>query len=333
MVGEAQAPRSDLAQPPRPTRWYPPRMQQRASRADWLIFLGLGFAWGTSYVFIKLGIQTLGTFTLIAARLAIGFLLLAGVVAFARESLPRDRRLYGHLAVMAILSITLPFALITSAERLVPSNLAAILNGTVPLFAIVIAALFLHDEPLTVGRVAGLVIGYLGVIVVVWRDGTGGAPPNLLGELMLIASAVCYGLGAVYARRNVRGVRPMIIALVQVGFACVITATIAFVTESPLSADWTPTALLSVLWLGVIGSGLAYLANFRLLYRLGAGRTSLVAYLLPIVGIVAGSLVFSETVDAKILLGTALVLGGVTLVNSRYGQRRLFGRTPPATRA
>lgn len=304
-------------------------MQQRSTRADWLVFLGLGLAWGTSYVFIKLGIQTLGTFTLIAGRLGVGFALLATVVAVAREKLPPFGRIYLHLAVMGVLSVVLPFALITTAERTVDSSLAAILNGAVPLFAIVIAALFLHDEPFTVGRLAGLLIGYVGVVVVVWRGSTGGGPAaDLTGELLLVASAVCYGVGAVYARRNIRGVRPMIPALFQVGFAFVITAVIAVATERPLEG-WVPTAFVAVLWLGLIGSGLAYLANFRLLFRWGAGRTSLVAYLLPIVGIVAGGIVFGETVEPRVLLGTGLVFAGVALVNSRWGQRRIFGRTPP----
>jgi drug/metabolite transporter (DMT)-like permease len=305
-------------------------MQQRTTPADWLVFVGLGLAWGTAYVFIKLGIETLGTFTLIAGRLGIGLALLAGVVAFSRDALPRDPRVYRHIAVMSVLSISLPFTLITSAEHLVDSTMAAILNGTVPLFAIVIAALVLHDEPLTVGRVVGLVVGYGGSVGVGGRAPAGAVPPDLTGEILLLLSAVCYGLGAVYARRNVRGVRPMHIAAIQVAFAFVTTGVIAVLLERPWTEAWPPSSILAVLWLGIIGSGLAYLANFRLLYRLGAGRTSLVAYLLPVVGIVAGGLVFGETVGPRVLAGTALVIGGVAIVNSRFGSRTLLGRAAPS---
>lgn len=317
-------------------------MTARPTRSDWLTLLALGFMWGTSYVFIKLGVETLPTFTLVAARLGIGLCLLVAVVAIAREPLPRSPRMYGHLVVMATINIVLPFALITTAEQSVNSNLAAILNGTVPLFAIVFAALFLHDEPLTVNRLGGLVIGYVGVVVLFGgtlvgaapagggQAGSAGGQDNLLAELALVGSAVAYGAGAVYARRNVRGLRPMIPALFQVGFAFVITATIALVTERPFAADWTPTAIIAVTWLGLLGSGLAYLANFRLLSRIGATRTALVAYLLPVVGIVAGAIVFGEAVDAWLIAGTILILGGVALVNSRRGQRTLFGRAAPA---
>jgi drug/metabolite transporter (DMT)-like permease len=290
--------------------------------------------WGTSYVFIKLGVETLGTFTLIAGRLAIGLALLATVVVLAREPLPRNPKTYGHLVVMAVVNIVLPFALITTAERSVDSNLAAIINGSVPLFVILFAALFLHDEPLTVNRLVGLVVGYLGVIVLVSKTllSGGTSESSFNGELALVGSAICYGAGAVYARRNVRGLRPMIPALFQVGFAFVIVVVIALLTE-PVASGWTTQALFAVAWLGLLGSGFAYLANFRLLSRIGATRTSLVAYILPVVGIISGAIVFQEQVDARLIAGTALILTGVALVNSHRGERRLFGRaapTPPA---
>jgi drug/metabolite transporter (DMT)-like permease len=302
----------------------------RPTRGDWLTLLALGFMWGTSYVFIRLGVETLGTFTLIASRLAIGLALLATVVAIAREPLPRQPRIYGHLIVMAVVNIVLPFALITTAERSVDSNLAAIINGSVPLFVILFAALFLHDEPLTVNRLGGLLIGYVGVIVLVSKTllGGDGSQASINGELALVGSAICYGAGAVYARRNVRGLRPMIPALFQVGFAFVIVAVIALLTE-PVASGWTGQAILAVFWLGLLGSGFAYLANFRLLSRVGATRASLVAYLLPVVGIVSGALVFQEQVDARLIAGTVLILAGVALVNSHRGERRLFGRAAP----
>jgi drug/metabolite transporter (DMT)-like permease len=305
-------------------------MTSRTTRLDWALFVALGLIWGTSYLFIKIGVETLPTFTLVASRLGIGLVFLVAVVTLAREPLPRDPKIYGHLLVMSVVNVALPFALITSAEQTVDSAVAAILNGGVPLFTIVIAALFLHDEPITMNRIAGLVIGYAGVILLVGRGfGSGGDDGAISGELALLGSTASYGVGAVYARRNVRGLRPMIPALFQVMFAFVITGTIALVTEHPLETEWTGRSLFAIAWLGLLGSGIAYLFFFRLLQSWGATRTSMVAYLLPIVGIVAGALELNEVVDAGVLLGTALVIGGVALVNSRFGQRRIFGRTPP----
>src|SRR5215210_2487826 len=140
-------------------------MIARPTRSDWLLLLALGIIWGTSYAFIKLGVETLPTFTLIATRLAIGLALLATVVLVAREPLPRSARTYFHLAVMAAINIVIPFTLITWAEVTVDSAVAAILNTAVPLLVIVLAAVSFHDEPITLNRLIGVLVGSAGVIV------------------------------------------------------------------------------------------------------------------------------------------------------------------------
>lgn len=305
-------------------------MIARPTQRDWVTLIVLALMWGTSYAFIKLGVQTLPTFTLIATRLFIGFVFLATVVAIAREPLPRNPRVYMHLLVMAIVNIVIPFYLITTAERSVDSAIAAIINGAVPLVVILLAALFLHDEPITLGRLIGLLIGYAGVIVIVSPGLGSSTGSEISGELALVGSTIAYGIGAVYTRRNMRGLRPMIPAMFQVGFAFAIVSVLALITERPFSVAWNGDAILAVVWLGIFGSGAAYLLNFRLLARIGATRTSILAYFLPIIGIVSGALMFQETIDPIVLAGTGLVLAGIGLVNGRFLQRRLYGRRSPA---
>jgi drug/metabolite transporter (DMT)-like permease len=307
-------------------------MIARPNRTDVLVLLVLGIMWGTSYAFIKLGVENgLSTFTLIAVRLLIGTGLLATVVFLAREPLPRSPRVYGHLAVMAVINIVIPFILITWAELTVDSAIAAILNGAVPLIVIVLAALTFHDEPITLNRLVGVLVGYVGVIVLV-APGLAGALSGgeFTGEVALLGSTVSYAIGAVYSRRNIKGLRPMIPAVFQVGFAFVMVGVLALVFENPFSTAWNVEAVVAVLWLGLLGSGVAYLLMFRLLSRIGATATSQLAYLLPVVGIITGALMFGEQIDARVLGGTGLILGGVTLVNSKYGERRVWGRRPAA---
>ena len=304
-------------------------MIARPTQRDWLSLLVLALMWGTSYAFIKLGVQTLPTFTLIASRLFIGFAFLASVVAIAREPLPRSPRVYLHLLVMAVINIVIPFFLITTAERSVDSAIAAIINGAVPLVVILLAALVFHDEPITLGRLLGLLVGYAGVIVIVSPGLAKSTGSEISGELALVGSTISYGIGAVYSRRNMRGLRPMIPAMFQVGFAFVIVSALALINEQPFAIAWNGDALLAVAWLGVFGSGAAYLLNFRLLSRIGATRTSILAYFLPIIGIISGALMFQEHIDPLVLVGTALVLGGIALVNGRFLQRQLYGRRAP----
>jgi drug/metabolite transporter (DMT)-like permease len=304
-------------------------MASRGSRLDWLIFIALGFFWGSSYLFIKIGVDHgLQPFTLITFRLLIGFLLLATVVGIAREPLPRDPRMYGHLFVMGVVNIAIPFSLITFAEQSVDSSLAAVINGAVPLFVIVIAAIFLAGETITLNRLAGLAVGFVGVAFIVGLDITDLGSSSAIGELALLGSTLSYAVGAVYARAHIHGLRPMIPAVFQVFFGLLVTSTLAFATEHPLAVPWVPESILAVVWLGLLGSGLAYLCFFRILQHWGATRTSLVAYLLPIYGIALGALVRAEPISTSTLVGTALIVGGIALVNARFGNRPLIARNP-----
>ena len=307
-------------------------MTPHTNRIDWLFFLGLGFMWGSSYLFIKLAVNDFGTFTLVALRLLVGAALLWTVIRLAHQPLPRQRRIYGHLLVMAIINITIPFLLITWAEQSVESSLAAILTSPVPLFAIVLSSLFLHDEPMRVNGVVGLVVGFVGVVIIT-SGGLTGSGSSIPGELALLGAAFSYACGAVYSRRNVRGLAPMIPAVFQVSFAAIITGVLALTFEHPWTARPDAQGIFSILWLGILGSGLAYLFVFRLFAAWGATRTTMVAYVIPPVGIVLGFLVLAEPVDARIIFGTALVIAGIGLVNSKYGRRRLFGRAVPPVEA
>jgi drug/metabolite transporter (DMT)-like permease len=305
-----------------------------SSRTDWLLFIVLGFLWGSSYLFIKIAIEAgLQPFTLISLRLLFGVVLLGAVVAIAREPLPRDARTIGHLAVLGVLSVALPFGLITWAEVHVDSSLAAVLTSAVPLFVIPFAALLLPAERITFNALLGIAVGLVGVAVVVGFDAGSLAGSELAAELALIGAAASYAAGGVYARRNVHGLRPMIPALSQVAFAFLYTTVLALVLERPWEAQITTEALLSVAWLGLLGSGAAYLVFFRLLGKWGATRTSLVAYLLPIWGIVLGALVLAEPIDGRLVIGTALVISGIALVNLRRSPRTAFRREPPAVTA
>ena len=294
----------------------------RGSAIDWAVFMALGAMWGSSYLFIKIGVETITPFTLVALRLAIGAALLAVVVLLTRPAMPRSPRMIGHLLVLSVFSVVLPFTLITVAEQSVSSSLAAILTSTVPLFTIVIAAVALHDERITVNRVIGLAIGFAGVVTITGGPGSGG---ELVPQVALLGAATSYAVGAVYGRRTVTGLAPIVPAASQVTFAFAISALLALVFEDPFGLSYTPVAVGAVLWLGIFGSGLAYLAFFRLLRAWGATRTTLVSYLMPVVGIALGALI-GEPVTVAMIVGTVLVIGGIGLVNLRTTPGMLLRR-------
>jgi drug/metabolite transporter (DMT)-like permease len=235
---------------------------------------------------------------------------------------------------MAGVNIVIPFILIAFGERSIDSALASILNATVPLFVIVLAPMFLPDERITLPKVAGLALGYAGVILLVAPDLLNLSDADLSGELMMIGSSVCYGIGNVYSKRSMRGLRPMIPALFQVTFAAAIIVPLALVIDQPVGRlDPAPAAIVAVLWLGILGSGFAYLCYFTILATWGATRTSMVAYLLPVVGIALGAAVMADPVTVNRIVGTALIIGGIALVNSGPTFKRLFDRRSDAADA
>ncbi len=315
----------------------------RGSRIEWLLFLALSFMWGSSYLFIKIGVNSgLEPFTLIALRLLFGVILVGGVVYAAKEHLPRGIGAYVRLSILAFFGIALPFSLITWAEDLpeIDSALAAVLTAPTPLFVIPFAALLLHDERISINKVIGVLVGLVGVAVLVGFDPAQIGRGEFLGELALIGACVSYGFAGVFARRFVTGYRPIIPALFEIGIALVMITVVAFIVEDPIAqiSNINLEAFFSVVWLGVMGSGLAFIVFFRLLNSWGATRTSLVAYVMPIWGIALGAIFLNESVGIDRLSGTALVILGIALVNmSRSGlasawastRARLGGRAAP----
>jgi drug/metabolite transporter (DMT)-like permease len=288
-----------------------------SNRINWLLFVALGFFWGSSYLFIKIGVDNgLTPFTLVTLRLLVGSILLGIVVAVARERLPRDPRMYLKIAFLGLFAIALPFVLITIAEQSVPSSLGATLTAPVPLFAILFSVPMLREK-LTLAKAAGIVVGLLGVAVLMGFDPSQIGRSDLAPQLVLVAATVSYGFGGVYARKYVTGLGLMVPAFFEVFFSMLMVAAAAFLFERPLAL--IPTlpvdALFAVAWLGIFGSGLAYLCFFRLIVDWGATRTTLVAFLLPIWGIVLGFIVLSEPIQSGLVLGTALVIIGIAFVN------------------
>src|SRR5215203_2292075 len=300
--------------------------------------------WGSSYLFIKIGVnEGLQPFTLIALRLLFGVVLIGGVVFAAKERLPRGIGAYVRLTILALFGIALPFTLITYAEQLpeIDSALAAVLTAPTPLFVVPFAALMLTDERISINKIVGVLVGLVGVAILVGFDPSQIGRGEFTGELALIAACVSYAFAGVFARKFLTGYRPMIPALFEVGIALVMISIFAFIVENPVAqvTSITLPALFSVVWLGLIGSGLAFLVFFRLIQHWGATRTSLVAYVMPIWGIVLGAVVLGEVISAGRLSGTALVIAGIALVNIKREQlsgaatslRTRLGRTPPTS--
>jgi drug/metabolite transporter (DMT)-like permease len=296
----------------------------RAARAggSYAVHLGLlSIMWGSSYLFIKIAVETLPPLSLAGLRVLVGFGVLLAVVAITRTPLPRDLRTLGHLAILGAVNIAIPFWLIGWAEQHIASGLAGILQSTSPFFTLVLAATFIHDERVTRGRVAGIAIGFLGIFVLSAHDladlGSAAGAERVLAQAAVVLASLAYAAGNTYARRTLREARPLVLATGQVGWALAIIVVLAFLVDGGITLPTVPQAALSVGWLGTIGTAFAYMVFFRLLSGWGPTRASLVSYLLPVVAVILGVVVLGETVDAAFVAGAALIVAGIWVVNRR----------------
>ncbi len=285
---------------------------------EWGAFWLLGLLWGSSFLWIKIAVAEMPPFAVAAFRLAFGLAGLLVVVAVQKQSLPRDLRRLRLYLVAGALQSAVPFALIAWGETRIESGLAAILNGTTPLFTILIAHLWLADERITPSRMLGLSVGFAGVIVLGSRDiGPGGLQGTAWGQVALLAASLSYAAAATFARRYLRGEPPLVQATMVVLIGDGLLWASVAATEHPLHVSGAPILWIALAWLGLLGSCMAYLLYFYLINAWGATRTSLVAYVFPVVGLVLGLVFLGERLTWHLALGSLLILAGIAVVGRK----------------
>jgi len=284
-------------------------------RKDLLAFVGLSLGWGSSFFWVKVALQELGPFTLVALRLLLGALGLGLIAAFSRPKLPRERVVWGTLAVIGVTNVAIPFTIATWGQNFIDSGVASILFSTIPLITMVIAQFVLRDDKLTLMRALGLFAGFGGIVLLLLRDVNLGGRSSLLGYASQLIGAVFYAASGVLARRNLKGISVIIQSLVPIAFADALLWIFVPLVESPIRLPQSTVAIVAILFLGVVSSCLAYLMYYYLLHSIGPTRTSMVTYLFPPVAVFLGVLFLGERLDLSLILGAALVLGSVFVVN------------------
>lgn len=299
---------------PRPTRQNPGRTPGAGVLAQYLV---LALTWGTSFLTIKIGLEGLAPVQVVLARMALGTLALAAVVLVGRQRLPRDPVVWAHLALVGVLLCVVPFLLFAWAELRIPSGTASILNATTPLMTTLVALVALRQERLGWSRAAGLVLGFLGVVIVVapWGGTTTSLTAgDLSAKLACLGATFCYGVAFVWLRRFVapRGLPAAPVAFLQVGLGTVVLlAASPWLASGPVHL--TARVVVAVLALGVLGTGLAYVWNTNIVAAWGAVRGSTVTYLTPLVGVAAGAAVLGERISPTGVVGGIVIVLGVTL--------------------
>jgi drug/metabolite transporter (DMT)-like permease len=265
-------------------------------------------------MWIKIAVQEVGPITLVAFRVLFGLLFGIVVILIQRVQLRRSLREWSPLLLLGITNVAIPFFLISWGEQSIDSAVAAILDATVPLFTILIAHYLLHDDKMTVPKVAGLLIGFAGVVILMSKD-IGASFGSILGQLAVVLASAFYAGSAVYARRTTEDTPSILRSAGPLVSATVIMWLATFIVESPVHIPQVGITWIALLFLGVIGSGLAFIMSYYLIHEIGPTRTSMVTYLFPIGGLLLGVIFLDEKLSWQLLAGTMLVIASLAVVN------------------
>ncbi|MBW5480598.1 DMT family transporter [Streptomyces bambusae] len=310
-----------------PTTRRPLRGAVARASADWrLRFAVLSLVWGFSFLLIKVGTTAYAPFQVALGRVFCGALALVAVLMLRREPLPSGARTWFHLGVAALLLNTAPFSLFAYAELTIPSSLAGICNATSPLWGMALSLVALSEDRPTRRRVAGLGLGFLGVLTVLgaWQGFSG---VDAKGTAMALLASLCYPIGWIYVRRTLASAGSSAIALTggQLLLSTVQLGVLAALF-SPAPAGFPLWPTLSVVALGALGTGLALQMQYGLVAEVGPTTAQMVTYFIPVIATTAGVLVLGEQLHWNTPVGALVVLAGAALTQSR-------SRTPRTPRA
>lgn len=302
----------------------------RQGPAEWGLLVTLVALWGSSFLLVRLALDSFTPVTVTAGRLLIGAGVLLLLFVLTRRRPPRSLRVWLFFVVMALLGNALPFFLIAWGQRAIPSGLTGILMAVMPLVVLLLAHFLVAGERLTPRRLAGFALGFIGVIVLTGPEARAalvGREASFTAQLAVLGAALCYGVAAIVARRGpmlhpvVTAGAVLSIAGIVVG-AFLLVASLRHGAPGVLHAPVAITPALALLALGALSTGLATVVYFSLVARAGPTFLSLINYLIPVWAVVLGSIVLDERLPARAFAALALILAGVVLARWQFGGRR-----------
>ncbi|WP_372423991.1 DMT family transporter [Salinarimonas chemoclinalis] len=289
------------------------------SARQWAMLVLLALVWGGSFFFNAVAVTELPPLTVVAVRVAVAALALQIVLVARGQRSPVGSSVLAAFLVMGVLNNAIPFTLIVWGQTHIASGLAAILNATTPLFAVLVAHLFTRDERMTPLRLVGVVVGFVGVVAMIGPAALSGLGESVAAQLACLAAAVSYAVAGVYGRRFARlGVAPMATAAGMLAASATLLVPLALLVDRPFALP--PPSLATVASLAgvaLVSTAFAYILYFRLLATAGATNLLLVTFLVPVSAILLGVLVLGESLAPKHLVGMALIGLGLAAIDGR----------------
>ena len=283
--------------------------------------LFVGFLWGAQFGFNKILLETIPPFTGVALRLVIAAAFLWAVVAIRRDPIPRGPRMWRDFSIQAILTAAGPGLMVVWSQQYIDSALAAILNSTTPIFAALITIFVTRHESVGVRKLIGIAVGLGGVITVIGVDALHGLDRGLIGQIVVLISALGYGIAAIFGRRF-STMSPVAAAAGTTTCAAIFMTICAFTIESPLTLEPSARSLAAAVATAILCNSIAVVLYYRLIRTLGPMSASSLGYLKAAFGVLIGCTVLGEPLTMSIVVGLAAVAVGVLAIADQSGSSR-----------
>ncbi len=285
--------------------------------AQWLWLVLLSVLWGGAFFFIGVAVHELPPLTIVLARVGLGAVVLWVIVFASARSVPREIGVWGTFAGMALFNNVIPFTAIVAGQQSISSGLASVLNATTPVWAVLLLATLTSDEPLTGRRIAGVVLGALGVAILIGPAALAGETSDLRGMVLVLLATFSYGCSAVWGRR-LRGTAPIISATGQLTCSTLLLAPIVFLIDQPwaLPAPGLSTVA-AIVGLAIPGTALAYLVFFHIITVSGTANVMLVTLLIPVSAVALGVAFLGEELLMRHVLGGLVIAAGLVVIDGR----------------
>ncbi|MGI8919405.1 MAG: DMT family transporter [Pyrinomonadaceae bacterium] len=289
-----------------------------------LVWLLLCCIWGSTWLFIKLGLENLPPFTFAGIRFVVAVAILSTIIALRRLSLPKSSRDWLLLFVSGILAFCVNYGLLFWGEQYISSGLAAVLQSTIPAFGLVIAHFYLPGEQMTPAKIIGIVLGVIGVAVIFSNQLDVAGPKAVAGCAALIVSSMGAAYSNVLVKAYGKHLDPAILAGGQMFFGMIPLLLIGIPWEgNPLHFNWTPMAVVALIYLAVVGSVVAFLLYYWLVQNMDVTKTMLIALVTPVVAVTLGMLVLDEELHGRTLLGGLMIISGIAIIVTRLAGKKL----------
>ena len=283
---------------------------------EWGLIIILSILWGGSFFFVGVAVKEMPPLTIVLCRVALASIILLAVVYLKGDRMPSSLDLWGGFIVMGALNNLIPFSLIVWGQTIIESGLASILNGTTPIFSVVLAHFLTKEERLTTNRISGVLIGWVGVAVLIGFNSLRGFGIEVYGQIVVLGAALSYACAAIYGRRF-KGLSPYVVATGMLCGSTIMMTPMALIVDQPWNLSPGIYTMVALFGLAAISTSLAYIIYFRVLSTAGPTNLLLVTFLIPLSAILFGAMFLEEQLEWNAFVGMGLICTGLIAIDGR----------------